>query len=105
MVQIGTYGTPAEILSDNGTLYVNELLQHFFVLMGTAHQMITPYSNEENSIVVRANKTVLNYLRRLLYNENVFDEWSLYVPLLQRIINASVHSTTGFAPAKVFGEG
>ena len=88
MVQIGTYGTPAEILSDNGTPYVNELLQHFFVLMETAHQMITPYSNEENAIVERANKIVLNYLRKLLYDKNVFDEWSLYESLLQRIINA-----------------
>ena len=103
---IGTYGTPAEVLFDNGTQYVNELLQQLFVLMGTAHQTITPYSHEENAIVERANKTVLGHLRKLLYDKNVFDEWSLYVPLVQRIINASVHSTTGFAPATmVFGEG
>ena len=68
------------------------MLQHLFVLMETAHQTIIPYSHEENAIVERANKTVLGHLRKLLYDKNVFDEWSLYVPLVQRIINASVHS-------------
>ena len=54
----GRYGIPSEILTDNGTQYVNQLSNELYDLMLTNHTTVMAYSHEENSMVERANKEV-----------------------------------------------
>ena len=68
MSHMGTFGVPDEILTDNGSQYVNKHLFDLFNLLRTEHITITPYSSEENGIVERANKEVLRHLRNILYD-------------------------------------
>ena len=49
----------------------------------------------------RANKEVMRYLRALLFDKNIYTEWATYLPLVQRIINSEVHSSTGVSPAQI----
>ena len=43
-------------------------------------------------------------MRTIVYNRKIKTKWSQYVPLVQRIMNASVHSSIGVSPAQlVFG--
>ena len=49
----------------------------------------------------RANKEVMRHLRAILLDKNIVDEWSILLPLVQRIMNASVHSAIGVSPAQV----
>jgi hypothetical protein len=49
--------------------------------------------------VERENKEVLRHLRAFVYDKNILEEWQLYLPLVQRIINATVHSRIGVTPA------
>jgi hypothetical protein len=62
------------------------------------------YSKEENAIVERANKEVMRHLRAFIFDKRLKQHWYKYVPFVQRIINSTVHSSTGVSPsALVFG--
>lgn len=97
----GRYGCPAQLLSDNGTQFVNDLIREFLHSIGTEHILTLAYSKEENSIVERANKEVGRHLRNVLFHKNVLSNWSMFLPLVQRIFNAEVHESLGVSPAQI----
>jgi transposase InsO family protein len=100
----GRYGSPSIIKSDNGPQFVNELIEEFMRAVGTDHELSLAYSSEENGIVERANKEVLRHLKMMIFNENSKEKWSEYLPLVQRILNSTTHSSTGISPAEaLFG--
>ena len=98
---IGLFGIPSEIVSDNGTQFANSLIEAFLELLEIDDAKIQAYSKEENAIVERANKEVNRHLRTIVYNRKVKTKWSKYLPLVQRIMNASTHSSTGVSPAQI----
>jgi hypothetical protein len=98
---ITRYSAPEEITHDNGSSFVNEIIQELIKLMGSKSNIATAYSKEENPIVERANKEVMRHLRNIIFDENVLAKWSQSIPLVRRIINSSVHSSTGFTPASL----
>jgi hypothetical protein len=57
------------------------------------------YSKEENGRIERANREILRHLRAFVMHSKVVDDWVAKLPFVQRIMNASVHSLTGFSPA------
>lgn len=101
LAHIGRYGAPAQLRSDRGTQFVNNVIKELLQLVGTEHLLTLAYSKEENAIVERANKEVLRHLRAILYNKNIVDDWSVSLPLVQRIMNASVHESIGVSPAQL----
>lgn len=98
---LGRYGAPRRIRTDNGSQFVNEMVDELISLVGSEHQLSLAYSSEENAIVERANKEVMRHLRAIILDKKVIGEWSTLLPLVQRIINASVHSAIGMSPAQV----
>jgi hypothetical protein len=56
---MGRYGCPSTILSDNGSQYVNQVIDELIYLMGSHYDLTMAYSKEGNGIVERANKEVL----------------------------------------------
>ena len=98
---VGRFGCPKEIISDNGPQFVNEVIDSFIKLFGAQHLLTIPHSKEENAIVERVNKEVMRHLRHWIYDKNIIDEWEQALPLIQRIINTAVHSSTGYAPAQI----
>ena len=54
--------------SDNGTQFVNKLIEAFTQTAGIEHAAIHAYSHEENGIVERANKEVNRHLRAMTYD-------------------------------------
>jgi hypothetical protein len=98
---LGRYGAPAKLRSDRGSQFVNETIQALLKLIGTEHELTLAESKEENAIVERANKEVMRHLRGVILEKKVVTEWSTYLPLIQRIMNASVHSSTGVSPAQL----
>jgi len=100
----GRYGTPRRILSDRGPEFVNEVIKHLFETMKLEHTKTLAYSKQENSIVERSNKEVLRHLRAIVTDRMVIQEWWMYLPLVQRAMNASKHERLGVSPAEiVFG--
>lgn len=96
---IGRYGVPHQILSDNGSQYVNELISEFTKLVGTEHVRTLAYSKQENAIVERVQKESLRHLRAIVFDENIAHRWSTCIPFIQRIINSSTESSIGTSPA------
>ena len=53
---IGRFGHSSQLISDNGSQYINNIIAELLLLIGTEHINTVAYSHEENSIVERANK-------------------------------------------------
>lgn len=98
---IGRYGLPRILLSDSGTQFKNELMDQVSRSLGSVQMFTMPDSKEENAIVERSNKEVNRHLRNLVFHHNVIEGWADCLPLVQRIINASVHSSIGVTPAQL----
>jgi len=99
---IGIYGTPKQLLSDRGTQFKNEVFAELTRLLGTDHQFSTAYSSEENGIVERVNKEVMNKLRAFIFHKKFLYNWNTTdLPLTQRLLNSKVHSRLGTTPASL----
>lgn len=100
----GSFGKPKVLLSDNGSQYANQVIGQLANLTDMSLMKTIPYSHEENGIVERANKEVLRHLRAI-FDAHADAPWSVLLPLVKRIMNATIHSSTGFAPAAVITPG
>jgi hypothetical protein len=90
MQHVGTFGTPSQILTNNGTQFASELVDELLKIIGVQHLTILPYSKEEVEIVERGNCEVMRYLWNLVFAHNEIAKWSKhYVPLVKRIMNTS----------------
>jgi hypothetical protein len=106
---IGNFGMPLTIRSDGGGEFINATLAAFEAIVGVKHHKITPYLHEGNSLAEKANRSVLENLRNLMFDKrldlNGEHQWSDLLPLAQRILNASFNSSIGCSPAQlVFGD-
>ena len=97
----GRYGAPSMIRSDRGSHFMNEIVREFFVRTGTPHNLTLAYSKQENAIVERVNKEVNRHLRAFTFDATNLEAYKLCLPFVQRIINSSVHSSTGASPASL----
>ena len=59
------FGATAEIVSDNGSQYLAELIEELMEFLQIDHLPIQPYIYEENEIVERANKEVMKHIRNI----------------------------------------
>ena len=100
----GRYGAPQYILSDRGSQFVNGTIDEMLTIMGSHKLLSLAYSKQENAIVERANKEVMRHLRAIVFDTRLKNEWSLVLPLVQRIMNVSTHESIGVSPAQlIFG--
>jgi hypothetical protein len=99
---VGRFGVPEYIHSDKGTQYLNDLLHQFTLLIGGIQTFnISSYSHEENGMVERANKEILRHLRALIFDKNSLSDWSIDLPLVQRILNSSINESIGTSAAHI----
>jgi hypothetical protein len=89
------------LVSDNGQTLVAKIIKELTALMGIEHTTTMAYSKEENAMVERVNKEVIRHLKNIIFDKDVLKKWSIYLPLVQRIINVSKHSATGVSPAEI----
>jgi hypothetical protein len=69
-------------------------------LLDTEHKFIVAHQHQQNGIVERCNKECNEYIRALLYTRHAdHGKWSELLPFIQRIHNATVCASTGYAPA------
>ena len=98
----GRFGTPIQIMSDGGSQFVNELWEAYSELLGTQKIESFAGSHEENGIVERANKEVMRHLRAIVFDKKLqTKDWSIYLPLVQRIMNGHPVGVTGISPAQL----
>lgn len=97
----GLFGVPGEIVSDNGTQFANQTVEHLLKALHSEHVRINAYSHEENGLVERANKEILRFLRAIVNERKIKRKWSEALPFVQRITNAQTHSVLGVSPAQI----
>ena len=97
----GRYATPARFTTDNGKNFKSELVESLFQLVGAEHHTTHAYSKQENAIVERDNKEIMRHLENIVFEKRVNNKWSKYLPIIMRIINSSIHSSTGLKPAEI----
>jgi transposase InsO family protein len=59
------------IRSDNGTEYTSEKFNRFCEDAGIEHQLTSPYSPQQNGVVERKNRTVMEMTRCLLHDKGL----------------------------------
>ena len=101
----GRYGIPKEIQSDQGSQYAANLIDELLKLFNIDRRFTLPYDPKANGAVERANQEVMRHLKSIVYAGGVKRSWSSYLPMVQRVINTSIHSAIGTSPARVvFGD-
>jgi hypothetical protein len=53
------------------------------------------------AIVERLNREVMRHLRNIVFDRQLYDNWSLMLPFTNRILNSMIHSSTGMSPAEI----
>jgi len=75
---ISVFSEPKEVLSDQGSQFLSDLVRKVYELTGVKCVFTTPNSKQENAIVERANREVMRHLRGIVYDKRVINEWSLH---------------------------
>jgi hypothetical protein len=102
---VSVFGVPKEIRTDGGPQFDNQLAKDFKTMMGMEHLVIVPYHPQANGIVERRMGEIKNHLQAIVYERRIKEEWSRFLPLVQRIMNYSVDGSIGTQPARViFGD-
>ena len=89
------------IRSDNGTEYTSEKLNRFCEDAGIEHQLTAPYSPQQNGVVERKNRTVMEMTRCLLYDKGLSKKFwdeatNTLVFLLNRLSTKALQTRTPF---------
>ncbi len=98
---LGRYGEPDQIISDRGTQFLNQIFHHMAVSIDYNLEHVLAGSKEENGIVERAIREVLRHLIAIVTHKRVHKIWATCLPLVQRIMNSTVHSALGVSPAQL----
>ena len=97
----GRFQTPTRFTTDSGSNFKSNLVKGLMTVLGVDHQLTQAYSKQQNGIVERVNREVLSHLKAIVFDRRCKHKWSLYLPIVQRYINTSVHSATGCTPAEI----
>lgn len=90
------WGTPRVLHTDNGTPFVNKLMEGLAERLGVKLSRTPPYWPQANP-VERTNRVVKGIISSYLSDQH--RKWDQYLPEVMFAINSSLHSSTGFSPA------
>ena len=90
------YGTPRQVISDNGSQFVGEVMQQVAHCLGFS-QVLTPVYYPAANPEERRNRDLKIQLAMLA--EERHDEWSVALPSIRFAMNSATHEVTGKTPA------
>lgn len=100
---IAIFGSPKEILSDQGTEFVNQVVEHLTRTLGIVHRVTSAYNPRTNGQTERFNKTLVEMLSK--YAEGNPEAWDKWIPFALMAYRSRKHSVTGFSPFEIlFGK-
>ncbi|POM78483.1 Hypothetical protein PHPALM_3984 [Phytophthora palmivora] len=98
------FGTPKTLMSDQGSYFRNEMINHLAARLKIEPKFSSVYLPWLNGTIERLNRDVLQVLRALLL-EYALDshEWPYLLPAIQANLNHTpVRSLAGHSPVEVF---
>lgn len=73
---INQFDTPIKIIrTDNDTEFLNDELQKFLKELGIKHQLSCPYTPQQNSVVERKHRHILDIARCLMFQSKTPEEY------------------------------
>ncbi len=101
---IARYGPPRVLLSDQGTEFLNAMMETLSNPFGITSKTTFGYHPEGNSVCERANQEILNALRGIAQPLSLYDQWASALPFVQFQLNTTTHRVLGTSPySMVFG--
>ena len=95
-----TYGTPKQLLADNGAEFNNELFRKICHDNRIKLNFVTPYHPEGNAVTERVHKSFKTCLG--IMTQGYPNSWPRYLKKAQYALNTSVHTSTGVQPHFAF---
>ena len=89
-------GIPREILTDQGTNFMSQLLKELYNLLHISQIRTSPYYPQTDGLVKRFNKTLKLMLRKLISKEG--KNWDRLLPYVLFAYREVPQSATGFSP-------
>ena len=90
------HDSPDEILTDNGSEFVNRVIECLCNLLKIKQIRIMPYRPQANGLTERLNRSILNVMRTLVPDDDY--NWDDKIPDVQSAINSSFHASLGDIP-------
>lgn len=92
-------GLPKKLHSDSGKQFMNYLMAELAHYINIKMSFSTADSHEENGVVERVIKDVRSQLQSYCIDRGEVQDWSLILPLVERLINTKINDRTGHTPA------
>ena len=93
---ISLLGVPKIMQFDNGSEFVNQVIEELVKLNGIDHRTISSYNPRANGQVERVNQVIETLLKKEVHG--AMHEWPDFVPYVQLAYNAKISTTTGSTP-------
>jgi len=93
------FGTPAQILTDQGSNFLIDLFRSTCKLMKIWKIQTTAFHPESNGSLERSHRVLAEYLRHYVCEDQT--DWDEWVPCAVYVYNTTVHTTTAFTPSEV----
>ena len=89
------FGPPKEILTDQGSEFVNTILAALLSKLGN-HRLTSAYHPRTNGATERLNQTLLNILRKFM--EETITDWDILLPYIGLAYRARINTVTKYSP-------
>jgi hypothetical protein len=90
------HGCPRELLTDQGTHFVNALLDALCNRLGVKHRLSTAYHPQTNGLVERFNRTLCEMLAK--YSGEYQQDWDIFLPSALFAYRTIWQNTTRYEP-------
>ncbi len=98
-----TGGSLKSVRTDRGGEYVNQKLDAFFRHRGVQHQTTAPYTPEQNGVAERLNRTLMERVRAMLFDNKLDDNlWAEAAKTASHIRNRSPANQSAQTPWELF---
>ena len=90
------FGTPLQILSDQGTNFESRLFKEMCTTMGIDKLRTTSYKPSTNGMLERFHRTLNSMIAKVVKESQ--RDWDQHIPQIMAAYRSSIHSATGYSP-------
>ena len=96
---ISIFGPPKSIISDQGTEFVNNVVDSLLKKFGIERSVTSAYNPQTNGCCERANQTIISVLRKHAEGDPL--RWPEWLRFIEFSYNTRVHSSTKYSPHEI----
>ncbi|GKT19657.1 DDE-type integrase/transposase/recombinase, partial [Aduncisulcus paluster] len=95
---LARHGLPEVIHTDGGSQFCNYLADHLWDTLRVKHHVSIAHHPTGNGVVERVNREIKKHMCALFLEIMFENQWTRYVPIVQGILNNTLHSSIGCTP-------